>query len=136
MAQNADEGAKIGRHNLQEGVGAAKHGAGDQNGYSALKSVTEEGQQAGLFAVGARDIGGAGVAAAVVADVIVIKEFRNHQRKVDAAEKIRNGNAQKQRNADPDSGDAVGRRQAVFIQDPTKQTLVEQIINAPDQKHV
>ena len=54
----------------------------------ALEHIARQGEGRSLFAIGAQDVGGAGVAAAFGADVFVVEQAAHHHAEVDAAEEI------------------------------------------------
>ena len=104
--------------------------ASQRNRKHAFHSVAEKRQRRRLFAVGAKHVGGAGVAAAVGTHVIVIEQPGDEQRIVDAAQQI---GEEKRENQPP----ADEKRGALLIHQrrhrPVKK--IEPVINAENQKH-
>ena len=94
MAAHRTDGSQIsGIHAVHIRTGKCGHTPVAQPyRHCALGHITGQGQRCGLFAVGAQDICGTGIAAALGTHVLMVEALAHHHAEIDAAQQITNHN--------------------------------------------
>ena len=77
-------------HYLRILTNGTDYPCGDKNGNNALEEVKHKGEDRRKTSYDTQNIGHAGIAAAVVADIILDKELCENNCKIDAAQQVRN----------------------------------------------